>query len=228
MPSATTESPFWLNLDPKTRRARLHVGTCSHAIEKGARQGTEKPVGSVVSRSQGGWVPFPDIEAARRELAANWPKLTLSACRDCLRETVPPEAPLASDLDYRPTERTSVTTHRIIRDSDHSRYIKQLYNYQCQICGECIMLPGDARYAEGHHLRPLGRGGPDHPRNIVCVCPNHHVQLDYFSIPIQLSTLKLVPEHNLDAAFIEYHNDEHTRNTRTEQADAGNWLSAGA
>lgn len=124
MSSATVESPFWLNLDPKTSRARLHVGTCSHAIEKGERQGTEKPVGSVVSRSQGGWVPFPDIEAARRVLAANWPKLTLFACRNCLRETVPPEAPLASDLDYSPTEITSVTIHRVIRDSDHSRYIK--------------------------------------------------------------------------------------------------------
>lgn len=84
------------------------------------------------------------------------------------------------------------------------------------------MLPGDAKYAEGHHLRPLARGGPDHPRNIICVCPNHHVELDYFSIPIELSTLRLVPEHNLDIAFIEYHNNEHTKKTRTEQNACGN------
>jgi predicted restriction endonuclease len=59
-----------------------------------------------------------------------------------------------------------------------------LHEYRCQICGKRIALPDGGFYAEAHHIRPLGspHNGPDHVGNILCVCPNHHVALDYLCL----------------------------------------------
>ena len=76
-------------------------------------------------------------------------------------------------------------------------------DHTCQICGSRILLGDGSPYAEAHHVKPLGapHNGPDHPGNIVCVCPNCHVMLDYGAIaadPTKLSNV--LPE------FINYHN----------------------
>ena len=54
--------------------------------------------------------------------------------------------------------------------------------------------------------------------SVICVIRVRHLE----STLIELSTLKLVPEHNLDAAFIEYHNNEHAKNTRGRTNAGGN------
>ncbi len=113
--------------------------------------------------------------------------------------------PLATDIEEpETTERQFVTTYRVLRDTALAREIKVDNNYKCQICGEGILLAEDKPYAEAHHVKPLGspHNGPDHRDNIVCVCPNCHVKLDYGAIEIDQNRFEnvLLPE------FIRYHN----------------------
>lgn len=57
-------------------------------------------------------------------------------------------------------------------------------------------------------LRPLGgpHHGPDTPGNIVVLCPNHHVMLDFGTIPLNLKSLQSKPGHEVAQESIEYHN----------------------
>lgn len=75
--------------------------------------------------------------------------------------------------------RAEVRTSRVIRDTDVARWVKEQYDYTCQVCRTRLQTPGGA-YAEGAHIRPLGRphDGPDEPQNILCLCPNCHVVFD--------------------------------------------------
>ncbi len=112
--------------------------------------------------------------------------------------------PIASDInDPEATERYLVNTYRVLRDTALARRIKADMGHTCQICASRIILGDGSPYAEAHHVKPLGKphNGPDEPGNIVCVCPNCHVKLDYGAIaadPVRLSNV--LPE------FINYHN----------------------
>lgn len=122
--------------------------------------------------------------------------------------TIPPTA-IASDTDEdQDPNRILTTTYRILRDTQLSRVIKELYQYQCQVCGLCLQLKSGQRYAEAHHIRPLGspHHGPDIMENIICVCPNHHAQLDYGAIKLDRDKLRIIPGHHLSNNFIDYHN----------------------
>jgi predicted HNH restriction endonuclease len=65
------------------------------------------------------------------------------------------------------------------------------------------------RYAEAHHLKPLGapHNGPDIANNIICVCPNCHAKLDYGIMRIEIPKLNLDIRHKIGAEFINYHNN---------------------
>src|SRR5690606_19162445 len=78
-------------------------------------------------------------------------------------------------------ERIETKIQRIIRDTALSKKVKALHNYKCQLCGTTIELPNGQRYAEAHHIKPLGspHDGPDIMGNLICLCPNHHAMLDY-------------------------------------------------
>ena len=112
--------------------------------------------------------------------------------------------PIASDFNAPESiERHLITTYRVLRDTALARRIKADNDYTCQLCGNRIMLSENTPYAEAHHVKPLGtpHNGPDHPGNIVCLCPNCHVKFDYGSIKINQDQFKTVlPE------FIRYHN----------------------
>lgn len=118
------------------------------------------------------------------------------------------KTPLASDI-VEPVlpQRAEATTYRILRDTKKARGIKRLYEFCCQICGETIEL-SDRPYSEAHHVKPLGspHNGPDLESNIISVCPNHHVLLDYFAIKLDLAQLKLNRAHQLNPDYIDYHN----------------------
>jgi hypothetical protein len=121
----------------------------------------------------------------------------------------PPKATeTASDIAG-PAERELCTTYRILRDTAIALKVKQDQNYECQICGHTIELPIGSRYAEAHHIQPLGRPheGPDIPGNVLCVCPNHHAELDYGVKSISLSDFHQVSTHQIDQKFIDYHNN---------------------
>lgn len=104
--------------------------------------------------------------------------------------------------------RQSVTIDRIIRDTEISRKIKELHNSKCQICGKSLGLGGNRFYAEAHHIKPLGspHNGPDTPENIICVCPEHHVLLDYGAIKLTRGNITIEEGHQVSDEYISYHN----------------------
>ncbi|WP_083804184.1 HNH endonuclease [Oceanithermus profundus] len=115
--------------------------------------------------------------------------------------------PADISVDYKAPPRAPATIHRIKRDTAIIARLKSLYEYQCQICGLRIRLQ-DRYYCEAHHLRPLGEphSGPDIEDNIIIVCPNHHVQLDYGALQIHVRDL-LTYKHRINQEYISYHNN---------------------
>lgn len=97
---------------------------------------------------------------------------------------------------------------RTLRQTRLAVHVKTLHRNACQICGKRIQLPDGEFYSEAHHIRPLGRRhkGPDKTDNILCLCPNHHVQLDYGAIPIDLKKLRRHATHSINPDHVDYHN----------------------
>ena len=116
----------------------------------------------------------------------------------------------ASDINLpsRP-ERVVQRVSRIIRDTAVSSELKLLYDHSCQLCGTAINLCG-RDYSEAHHIKPLGspHDGDDTRDNLLCVCPNCHVLLDYAAVPLKLESLK-AQKHSLKPANVAYHNSLH-------------------
>ena len=100
------------------------------------------------------------------------------------------------------------TTYRILRDTAKARHVKALHEFKCQICEQAITLPDGSLYAEAHHIQPLGgeHKGPDVISNILCVCPNHHAELDLGASSIKISTLHSSKEHEVGSKYVDYHN----------------------
>jgi len=107
-----------------------------------------------------------------------------------------------------PPDRVETTTYRILRDTELARSVKELHGYECQMCGHVMRLPNGNFYAEAHHIQPLGRphDGHDVEGNILCLCPNHHAELDYGTIPIEIDALRSVEGHMVVTKYVEYHN----------------------
>lgn len=124
-----------------------------------------------------------------------------------LPTSIPAVPPTAVDLAS-PADRQETTINRIIRDTILSRRIKELHNYECQLCGHTIPLADGARYAEAHHIQPLGspHNGPDSAENLVCLCPNHHAELDFGIRTLALADLRSVHGHKVGESFVTYHN----------------------
>ena len=118
---------------------------------------------------------------------------------------------------YQAAPRTLQTVQRIVRDTAVGRQVKELYNYRCQVC--LIQLKTNAGvYAEAAHVQPLGspHNGPDALGNVLCLCPNHHTQLDLggFSISDDLQLLgmdgRLTVDHRSHQVMIDclrYHRE---------------------
>ena len=119
--------------------------------------------------------------------------------------------------------RAVTMTQRIVRSSQVADFVKRAHNFACQVCGVRIPTPTGA-FAEAAHIRALGRphGGPDETSNVLCLCPNHHVQFDLGVIVINddftvldLSTgqlkgsLRRLPEHDIAVEHIRYHRDHY-------------------
>jgi len=116
----------------------------------------------------------------------------------------------APDLPHPKTIRVECTTYRILRDTELARRVKRWHKFRCQICGDFIELTDGTRYAEAHHIKPLGgeHKGPDVAGNILCLCPNHHAECDYGTIRLSMKTLRHADNHLVDPSFIKYHNKE--------------------
>ena len=125
------------------------------------------------------------------------------------------------ELDYinRKKERKETTILRIIRDTKIARTIKQLYNYECQVCGIVLKIKS-SKYAEGAHIRPLGKphNGDDNANNILCLCPNHHILFDKGTFSISDSNdligditgkLNVHSSHKINIENLKYHRENH-------------------
>jgi putative restriction endonuclease len=127
--------------------------------------------------------------------------------------TSQPELAHPSQTGLRPI-RVRTTTLRVVRDTALSKHVKERHDFRCQVCGIRLECEG-GWYAEAAHIRPLGKphDGPDLLDNLICLCPNHHVQFDYggFSIAADLSLIGLpgrlvtVEGHSLNPNHLAYH-----------------------
>lgn len=104
--------------------------------------------------------------------------------------------------------RVLIETYRVLRDTELARQIKLLHRSCCQVCGHTIEIPGGKRYAEAHHVIPLGgvHRGPDTASNILILCPNHHAEMDMGLMKLDQKALRHVKGHTLSEKSIHYHN----------------------
>ncbi|OXM70960.1 hypothetical protein CF165_03255 [Amycolatopsis vastitatis] len=130
-----------------------------------------------------------------------------------------PEAPLGNAQP----ERKQVRTQRTVRSTDVVEYVKKMYDHTCQICGVRLSVGDGKGYSEGAHIQALGglHRGPDLPPNVLCLCPNCHVQFDRGAIVVDpdltvvrhgrpAGMLTVQESHNLGSQFLEYHRKVHS------------------
>lgn len=112
-------------------------------------------------------------------------------------------------------QRVQTTVLRVVRDTQLSREIKELYQYECQVCKTALKV-STGPYVEAAHIKPLGRphDGPDDASNIICLCPNHHIMLDMYGMAINndlsiiglpQTKLYLHPHHEINTEYTDYH-----------------------
>jgi putative restriction endonuclease len=145
-------------------------------------------------------------------------KLAASPPVDPVTNPPPATAPAQKSAPTSSTEQNYATVQRLVRNTAVTEWVKELYDFTCQVCG--IRLETSAGpYAEGAHVRPMGQphNGPDSVDNVICLCPNDHVLFDRGVIGIdhtgcivdrasgeQLGALTQRAGHALDAAHAEY------------------------
>jgi len=118
--------------------------------------------------------------------------------------------PRACDIEEdEAPNRSHTEVYRILRDTPLARKIKLLHKNKCQLCGNFISLSDGNTYSEAHHIKPLGRphNGPDIAENIIVLCPNHHVQLDFGALKINKEEILSIHGHDINVHYIEYHNN---------------------
>ncbi|KQB91414.1 MULTISPECIES: HNH endonuclease [Geobacillus] len=54
------------------------------------------------------------------------------------------------------------------------QYLKEIYNYSCQICGVNHQHPYGVNVVEAHHIEYFSISLNHQPSNIVILCPTHH------------------------------------------------------
>lgn len=62
-----------------------------------------------------------------------------------------------------------------LETSNLAERVKRNAGWVCEICGQPPFEQANGKlYAEAHHVNPLGMGGPDEERNLLCVCAHCH------------------------------------------------------
>ena len=94
----------------------------------------------------------------------------------------------------------------ILRNRNLVEEIKDLYQNSCQICNIKIHIGNGRFYSEVHHIIPLGKphNGKDTIGNMICVCPNCHILLDYGSIELNPTSFKVL-NHIIDPSSYYYY-----------------------
>lgn len=120
-----------------------------------------------------------------------------------------------------PVPRVAAVVQRQVRSSAVVEAVKRWHSYRCQVCGVTLRVAAGP-YAEGAHIRPLGRPhlGPDAPENVLCLCPNDHVLFDNGALYLlddltvvdastgrKLGVLHQQRNHHVDRAHVRYHRE---------------------
>lgn len=118
--------------------------------------------------------------------------------------------------------RVRTETYRILRDTKLARQVKLLHRSCCQVCGYTIEMADGRRYAEAHHVIPLGgvHKGPDTLSNILVLCPNHHARMDMGLMRLEPQTLRYIEGHALSQDSIDYHNEKIVQMILTTQDES--------
>ncbi|MBB5479502.1 HNH endonuclease [Micromonospora parathelypteridis] len=121
--------------------------------------------------------------------------------------------------DQGPARRKTVQIERIVRSSAVAEEVKRLHGHRCQIC-DTRLATRFGFYSEAAHIKGLGRPhvGSDQIDNVLCLCPNHHVQFDAFAIFIdsdlvvrwavsgeKIGKLRLHPKHPIGVDNLQHH-----------------------
>ena len=111
-------------------------------------------------------------------------------------------------IDLEITTRTLREVNIINRNKKLVAGLKKLHEDTCQICKTKLKISENSFYSEVHHIKPLGEphNGPDTSSNMIVVCPNCHVLLDFKSMSISADILNLKDPHQIDKTYIDYHN----------------------
>ncbi len=59
-------------------------------------------------------------------------------------------------------------------DKSISTRLKEVYSYQCQICGTCVGEKYNTQIIHAHHIDFFSKSLNNNASNIMIVCPNHH------------------------------------------------------
>lgn len=114
-----------------------------------------------------------------------------------------------NEIELKNTEETTRTLREINQLNRNKKIVailKEHYDYSCQICNTSIKLREGNSYAEVHHLQPLGEKGPDIIENMIVVCPNCHIKLDYKSIELDFNSILVKKPHIIGLKYLEYQN----------------------
>jgi putative restriction endonuclease len=119
-----------------------------------------------------------------------------------------------------PTQRT-VTVQRRVRITAIAKEVKSIHEDTCQMCGQQLVV-GDRTYSEGAHIKALGgpHDGPDMRDNVLCLCPNCHVQFDLGAVIVQDDfkilrngvvdgELRRHPDHDINLDYFAHHRQAH-------------------
>lgn len=119
-----------------------------------------------------------------------------------------------------PSQRTAIVQRRV-RITAIAKDVKRIHEDTCQMCGKQLVV-GDRTYSEGAHIKALGgpHDGPDMKDNILCLCPNCHVQFDFGAVVIQDDfkilrngvvdgELRRHPDHEINADYVVHHRQAH-------------------
>lgn len=85
-----------------------------------------------------------------------------------------------------PAPRKSTSVNHLVRNYAVAQTVKTLYSDTCQICGLRLLTAAGA-ISQAAHIRPLGipHNGPDSLSNLLCLCPNCHVQFDGHALSVE-------------------------------------------
>jgi hypothetical protein len=194
----------------------------------GAWQPVDDEIGGGVRKTSKG---FGSIDWAISRLKKSGLMTSLGRNQWQVASPMPVICPVPTAVDIEPPGRVLAVVSRIIRNTPMVQFLKELYEFRCQVCGIRIEISQGLFYAEVHHIKPLGGShkGLDVHSNMLVLCPNHHAMFD-LGIPRFLSTSRvsvgdsevdLIIKHEVAEPNIKYHNENVWLGSKSRAAQPG-------